>query len=69
MNQPADRRAVDPTSPVNGSPGLPAAAASPQSGNDAAQECCDRCGSLKLIRVKACWRCETCGYKSDCNGW
>ena len=35
----------------------------------AAQECCDRCGSLRLIRVKACWRCEACGYKSDCNGW
>jgi hypothetical protein len=24
---------------------------------------------VKLIRVKACWRCENCGYKSDCNGW
>jgi hypothetical protein len=35
----------------------------------AAAECCDRCGSLRLIRVKACWRCEACGYKSDCNGW
>jgi hypothetical protein len=33
------------------------------------QECCDRCGSVRLIRVKACWRCEACGYKSDCNGW
>lgn len=30
---------------------------------------CDRCGSTQLIRVKACWRCEKCGYKSDCNGW
>jgi hypothetical protein len=34
-----------------------------------AQDCCDRCGSVQLIRVKACWRCEACGYKSDCNGW
>jgi hypothetical protein len=34
-----------------------------------AADCCDRCGSLRLIRVKACWRCEACGYKSDCNGW
>jgi hypothetical protein len=33
------------------------------------QDCCDRCGSVRLIRVKACWRCESCGYKSDCNGW
>jgi hypothetical protein len=32
-------------------------------------EACDRCGSVRLIRVKACWRCEACGYKSDCNGW
>jgi len=29
-------------------------------------DCCDRCGSVRLIRVKACWRCEGCGYKSDC---
>jgi ribosomal protein L37AE/L43A len=34
-----------------------------------ATEACDRCGSVRLIRVKACWRCEACGYKSDCNGW
>jgi hypothetical protein len=33
------------------------------------EACCDRCGSVRLIRVKACWRCEACGYKSDCNGW
>ena len=33
------------------------------------EDCCDRCGSVRLIRVKACWRCEACGYKSDCNGW
>jgi ribosomal protein L37AE/L43A len=35
----------------------------------ASEACCDRCGSVRLIRVKACWRCEACGYKSDCNGW
>lgn len=45
----------------------PASAAGPVAG--AAQDCCDRCGSVRLIRVKACWRCEACGYKSDCNGW
>jgi hypothetical protein len=47
------------TDPAATSPRLPSTAA----------ECCDRCGSVRLIRVKACWRCEACGYKSDCNGW
>jgi ribosomal protein L37AE/L43A len=38
-------------------------------GSAPSHDCCDRCGSVRLIRVKACWRCEACGYKSDCNGW
>jgi hypothetical protein len=41
----------------------------PRAATPSGQDCCDRCGSVRLIRVKACWRCESCGYKSDCNGW
>jgi ribosomal protein L37AE/L43A len=47
----------------------PEARASAPPPTPSSQECCDRCGSVRLIRVKACWRCESCGYKSDCNGW
>ena len=43
--------------------------AAPRPAANPAQECCDRCGSVRLIRVKSCWRCDACGYKSDCNGW
>ena len=32
-------------------------------------DCCDVCGSLRLVKVKGCVRCEACGYKGDCNGW
>ena len=30
---------------------------------------CDRCGSICLVRVHGCWRCEACHWKSDCQGW
>jgi len=33
------------------------------------KDVCDACGSAALIKVKGCVRCETCGYKNDCNGW
>jgi hypothetical protein len=55
--------------PVEGASGRPEVRASALPPKASSQECCDRCGSLQLIRVKACWRCESCGYKSDCNGW
>jgi len=55
----AARGTTDPAANVAINPSAPSIAA----------ECCDRCGSVRLIRVKACWRCEACGYKGDCNGW
>jgi hypothetical protein len=70
MNQFRDRQPVTRTPPaLNGSPPLTPREAAPRVDATAGQECCDRCGSVRLIRVKACWRCEACGYKSDCNGW
>ena len=50
-------------------PHVPASAPIRNEERPMAETCCDRCGSVRLIRVKACWRCEACGYKSDCNGW
>ena len=70
MDQFRDRRSVTGTPPLSsGSPAVPPREAAQRPDSSAGQECCDRCGSVKLIRVKACWRCEACGYKSDCNGW
>jgi hypothetical protein len=67
MDHSRDRQPISRTPPPTGSqPLAPRDAASRAA---AEQECCDRCGSVRLIRVKACWRCEACGYKSDCNGW
>jgi hypothetical protein len=54
---------------LTGSLTRPQLNAAPRRAGDPAQECCDRCGSIRLIRVKSCWRCDACGYKSDCNGW
>jgi hypothetical protein len=70
MDQSRDRQPIIRTPPALNGP-LPAATreTSPRADAAAGQECCDRCGSVRLIRVKACWRCEACGYKSDCNGW
>ena len=68
MNQPPDHRSIPSHSPALNR----ALTSSPDGAQRSAtpgQECCDRCGSVRLIRVKACWRCESCGYKSDCNGW
>jgi hypothetical protein len=70
MDHSRDRQPVTRTPPALNTPltGAPPEA-SPRAGAAAGQECCDRCGSVRLIRVKACCRCEACGYKSDCNGW
>jgi hypothetical protein len=69
MNEPRDLRSIPSQPPtLNRVFTPPALDAAPRSATPG-QECCDRCGSIRLIRVKACWRCENCGYKSDCNGW
>jgi hypothetical protein len=70
MDHSRDRRWSPHTPPAaNGSLRHDLRQAAPAADAGAGQECCDRCGSVRLIRVKACWRCEACGYKSDCNGW
>ena len=71
---PGDRRGSPFSAPVHGAApgrgGVEERGAGRGAGTSgAAEDCCDRCGSVRLIRVKACWRCEACGYKSDCNGW
>ena len=30
---------------------------------------CERCGSPRVYRMHAVWRCAECGYKTDCCGW
>ena len=30
---------------------------------------CERCGSPRVYRMHAVWRCADCGYKTDCCGW
>jgi hypothetical protein len=69
MDDSRDRHPISRTPPLTSSLPLAPSDKAPRADSAAGQECCDRCGSVKLIRVKACWRCEACGYKSDCNGW
>lgn len=35
----------------------------------AATDCCPACGSVALVKVKGCVRCEACKRKGDCDGW
>ena len=30
---------------------------------------CERCGSARVYRMHAVWRCADCGFKTDCCGW
>jgi hypothetical protein len=69
MNEPRDLRSIPGHPPALNRALTPAPVNHAQRSATPGQECCDRCGSVRLIRVKACWRCESCGYKSDCNGW
>jgi ribosomal protein L37E len=29
---------------------------------------CERCGA-EMYRMHAVWRCQDCGFKTDCCGW
>ncbi len=29
---------------------------------------CERCGA-EMYRMHAVWRCQACGFKTDCCGW
>jgi hypothetical protein len=29
---------------------------------------CERCGS-EMYRMHSVWRCQSCGFKTDCCGW
>ena len=68
MNAAIPRQTAGVPPALTGSLTPPQLNAAPRRAADPAQECCDRCGSIRLIRVKSCWRCDACGYKSDCNG-
>jgi hypothetical protein len=30
---------------------------------------CERCGAAEMYRMHAVWRCQACGFKTDCCGW
>ena len=73
-----DRDEAEPAGPPAGSapsfgtPAPPATASTPPAASGSGVMTtllCENCGNENLIRVKACWYCETCHYKFDCYGW